>query len=1195
MLNSKQLLDDLNKQLTSLEKDLLERSDSAEVPQVQEALRAEYERAQAAARTAQSYEEWQSDFATQVAVAWVLGTVFVRFLEDNDLIESPKLAGTGERLQRARDEHELYFRAHPTQTDRDYLLAVFKELGQLPGMAAIFLEQNPIFELPNWLSGDAAGGLLNFFQKIDPSTGTLVHDFLDAEWDTRFLGDLYQDLSEAARKKYALLQTPIFVEEFILDRTLDPAIEEFGLEGFRMIDPACGSGHFLLGAFARILDRWQRLEPGTNVRALAQRALDAVHGVDVNPYAVAVTRFRLLLAAMKASEIEALRNAPGFKFRLACGDSLLHGEGSQLVLGDWAPMAHHFRGEDIGELNRILKVGYYHAVVANPPYITPKDRSLNELYRERYETCYRKYSLSVPFLERIFLLAVPRGFTGQITANSFMKREFGKKLIEAFFPKVDLTHVIDTSGAYIPGHGTPTVILFGQNQLPVSKRIRTVMGIRGEPSTPENASQGLVWCSILNQIDLEGSENEFVSVADSNRKLFHKHPWSIGGGGASDLKDLIEQICKQVLSNVVHEVGVIGMTNADEVMLAPIDAFRRKRIEKIAFRRMVLGDQIRDWNLCDGDASIVPYSNNNLLDIQLLERTKGWLWPCRTNLGNRATFSRLTYFLEGRPWWEWHQIALYRLHNPLLITFAFVATHNHFVLDRGGKVFNRTAPVIKLPAGATEDEHLALLGLLNSSVACFWMKQVTQIRTQVTGMDSASWRLRREFDGTKLKNTPIPDQYPLCLAKQLDSYAQKITTLSPTFCLNNNQSNLQESLAVAKQSLHHVKAKMISLQEELDWECYRHYNLLTENLNYSSEPPSIQSEQRAFAILMARQIKAGELETSWFEWHGFTPVTELPDKWSDDYKRLVEKRIELIETDKNIGLIEQPEYKRRWEQESWDSQLQYVLETWLLNRIESYFDFDGRMNDDGTPTAKIIDSTLISTAKITDIARQDPDFLQVGELYRNDPAFNVQTLIDDLINKQTVPLLPSLRYKSTGLRKRKAWEHTWNLQRQEDEIDARTQLPKNDPDYLDTAAAKYLKEQEIGTIPVPPKYENKDFAKPHYWTMRGKLDVPKERWVSFPHCEGPDGLPVIAWAGYDHLQLTQAIAIYYVRVKEEFGGSDDPRLIPLLGCLLELLPWLKQWHNALDPDYGLKMGDYYEGFIQDEARQKGKTLDDVRA
>jgi hypothetical protein len=70
------------------------------------------------------------------------------------------------------------------------------------------------------VSGDAAAEMLAFFQKFDANTGNLVHDFTDPAWDTRFLGDLYQDLSEAARKKYALLQTPVFVEEFILDRTL---------------------------------------------------------------------------------------------------------------------------------------------------------------------------------------------------------------------------------------------------------------------------------------------------------------------------------------------------------------------------------------------------------------------------------------------------------------------------------------------------------------------------------------------------------------------------------------------------------------------------------------------------------------------------------------------------------------------------------------------------------------------------------------------------------------------------------------------------------------------------------------------------------------------------------------------------------------------------------------------------------------
>ena len=46
-----------------------------------------------------------------------------------------------------------------------------------------------------------------------------------------------------------------------------------------------------------------------------------------------------------------------------------------------------------------------------------------------------------------------------------------------------------------------------------------------------------------------------------------------------------------------------------------------------------------------------------------------------------------------------------------------------FTDDRGGKVFKQSAPVIKLPQGASEDKHLEVLGVLNSSTACFWLKQ----------------------------------------------------------------------------------------------------------------------------------------------------------------------------------------------------------------------------------------------------------------------------------------------------------------------------------------------------------------------------------------------------------------------------------------------------------------------------------------
>jgi hypothetical protein len=216
-------------------------------------------------------------------------------------------------------------------------------------------------------------------------------------------------------------------------------------------------------------------------------------------------------------------------------------------------------------------------------------------------------------------------------------------------------------------------------------------------------------------------------------------------------------------------------------------------------------------------------------------------------------------------------------------------------------------------------------------------------------------------------------------------------------------------------------------------------------------------------------------------------------------------------------------------------------------------------------------------------------------LYRDDSAFDVLRLVEELIEAESVPLLPVLRYKATGVRKRAEWESTWTLQRHEDDIDARINLPKDHPEHLSEVDAKAHKSKQVGTIAVPPKYTRADFLKPDYWRLRGKLDVPKERWVSFPYCEGEDGTLMVVWAGYDHLQRARAVSAHYVDVQERLGGRDDPRLIPLLACLIEFLPWLKQWHNAIDPEFGVPMGDYFEGFLQEESRNLGLTLDEIRA
>jgi len=1187
------LLKDLQVLLKKLEDDLIDRSASTEIPEIGLRLRSSYEQAKSAQHTAQSFEEWRSLSVAQVAAAWVLSCVFVRFLEDNGMIDPPRLAGVGDRLSRARDEHELYFQKFPTHSDRDYLLSIFQDLAKLPVAGEVFGEGNGIWRMANWLSGDAAALLLRFFQKIDANTGLLVHDFTDPNWDTRFLGDLYQDLSEAVRKQYALLQTPDFVEAFILDRTLEPAIAEFGLDDFKMIDPACGSGHFLLGSFARLCDRLLRNNPSENVRVLVQTALDSIYGVDINPYAIAIARFRLLLAALKVSDITRLLDAPNFQIHLVCGDSLLYGspKGDQLTTG-WHVLDEVMMAQDAAALNRILQPYQYHAVVANPPYITPKDAALNNAYRERYSTCYRQYSLAVPFLERIVSLNIKGGYSGQITANSFMKREFGKRLIEDFFPRVDLTHVIDTSGAYIPGHGTPTVILFARNQKPVDLVIRTVMGIRGEPSTPESAVNGKVWQAILKQVDVVDSQSEFVSVADSQRLAFHKHPWSIGGGGASELKEVIDKLSIKTLSQLTASIGFMCITGEDNCLLAPINS--TKRNSKINVLPLGDGESLRDW-LCESQQEILwdcDLKGNRLNEKDLTNHIT-YLWSYKTSLRDRKLFGTPIEH-KGLKWWTNREIYKDKFATPLSIAFASVVTHNHFVLDRGGKVFKQSAPVIKLPPEATEDDHLTLVGLLNSSTACFWMKQVFYAKATSTGDISTEKGKpesnRYDFAGTGLQAFPIPFKLHdakamsvLNIAKEIDLLAGQLTTLHPKSVVlqwqNMQDANLRNILETSGQKYELIKQRMIALQEELDWEIYKCFGL---------------SDLGASVEILSNTEYGITSELRPFLWESDIPPDSLPIAFHDVYQQ----RRKILQSNPAIAIIEDLVFKRPW----WGRQgvygrlaqdyagwIQDALMNWLLDRLETYFDFDGRMNNTGTPTNQI-EISITSIAKLADIAKSDSQFITVGELYRNDPAFKIEKLITELVEAESVPHLPILRYKPTGLRKRLEWEHTWELQRQEDTPPS-PPLEKGggiDSPPLQGGARG-------GSIPVPPKYASTDFLKPNYWRLRGKLDVPKERWIAFPHCQSEDGTLAIAWAGYNHLQLAQTLSTYYIDIKERIGGSNDPRLAPLLASLVELIPWLKQWHNDIDPEFGLAMGDYYEGFLIEEAKAIGHTVESLKA
>lgn len=275
--------------------------------------------------------------ARPVAVAWVYHSLLVAWAEDHELID-PWLR------KDAADRRENWY-ATDGGDPRRWLAASCASIGVHPATRCLLdprythaLARTPPVEvcadLIDWWSGEAPS--LRYDVDSGPSsvTGWLV-------------GDLLSALSDQRRKDHALCQTPWWVADAIIDRTLIPAAQEFTDETLRTIDPTCGTGHFLI----RKLDYlWELYTTGTlhprqatsgpvatgwipiTPIEAAKRILAGCHGVELDPLTAAVARLRYIVTlghllhqagALPVLRLDAL---PPWQPPIVVGDSLLAGK-----------------------------------------------------------------------------------------------------------------------------------------------------------------------------------------------------------------------------------------------------------------------------------------------------------------------------------------------------------------------------------------------------------------------------------------------------------------------------------------------------------------------------------------------------------------------------------------------------------------------------------------------------------------------------------------------------------------------------------------------------------------------------------------------------------------------------------------------------------------------------------------------------
>src|SRR5262249_23134722 len=148
--------------------------------------------------------------------------------------------------------------------------------------------------------------------------------------------------------------------------------------------------------------------------------------------------------------------------------------------------------------------------------------------------------------------------------------------------------------------------------------------------------------------------DEYTSTADAPRTTFNAHPWSIGGGGVSDVMERIEESTNQALAEVTSSIGITCFTLEDDVYILPAPAATIKRIHADQIRQMVVGDMLRDWASTTGDSAVFPYG------CDFSPTTDGpstpihiYLWSYRTNLANSKMFAGKTKVQAGLEWYEY--------------------------------------------------------------------------------------------------------------------------------------------------------------------------------------------------------------------------------------------------------------------------------------------------------------------------------------------------------------------------------------------------------------------------------------------------------------------------------------------------------------------------------------------------------------
>jgi type I restriction-modification system DNA methylase subunit len=270
-------------------------------------------------------------------------------------------------------------------------------------------------------------------------------------------------LSEDERRRLGFVPTPDEIVELILDLVgYDENCE--GLCQRKLLDPACGSGTFLVEAVLRLRRHLERKMPchaavhrrelpiWERKRKMLDMITEAIHGVDIHPFATFLTTLNLLFQLLDLYA-EVKDHYPNYTLRLkvVTHDALVLEpslRGYQEELANARLKEAVERTKEYNEINGMR----FHYVVGNPPWggvlrgkLGPLGDSKKRREYGNYKGAFGKFDIYVLFIERGLKWLDKGGVLGMITQITYLDSGFGRGIISYIKDNASVTHFIDLS------------------------------------------------------------------------------------------------------------------------------------------------------------------------------------------------------------------------------------------------------------------------------------------------------------------------------------------------------------------------------------------------------------------------------------------------------------------------------------------------------------------------------------------------------------------------------------------------------------------------------------------------------------------------------------------------------------------------------------------------------------------------------